>query len=129
MSLALLTGLAACSSDDDPSPVETGEQDGGATGEGGDSGDASEGVTYCDVEEIIDQKCVLCHSEEPVHGAPMSLATYEDAVDSKLIFKIAVEEGWMPELSAELDPEVEDLTDAERELLLEWLEADAPDCP
>lgn len=36
-------------------------------------------VTYVDnVKSIIDNNCIICHSDPPVNGAPISLITFEN---------------------------------------------------
>ncbi|MDT0558161.1 hypothetical protein RM697_05865 [Ichthyenterobacterium sp. W332] len=53
-------------------------------------------VTYNNtVKAIIDNNCILCHSNPPVNGAPMSLTTFDDV-------KIAVEmRGLIERISSE----------------------------
>lgn len=35
-------------------------------------------ITYNDVKPIIDNNCILCHSDPPINGAPMPLLTYNN---------------------------------------------------
>lgn len=40
-------------------------------------------VTYeADVKTIIDNNCIICHSNPPQNGAPMPLVTYENVKDA-----------------------------------------------
>ena len=40
-------------------------------------------VTYNNtVKSIIDNNCIVCHTEPPINGAPMSLLTYDDVRDA-----------------------------------------------
>ncbi len=54
-------------------------------------------VTYQDVKPIIDNVCLVCHSNPPQNGAPMPLVSYEnvkEAVQNRnLINKISLNEG------------------------------------
>lgn len=115
-----------------------GEQPGASGGAGGSSG-ANGGAPaielgYCDVQPFVQTKCVRCHSEPPENGAPFSLATYADWAatppnqDAPAAERAAtmVEMGWMPPTGLDVEPEVEDLSGIERQLLLEWIEEGAP---
>lgn len=54
-------------------------------------------VTYQDVNPIVSQNCLACHSNPPQNGAPMSLDTYaalKDAVLNRgLLDRITRQEG------------------------------------
>jgi len=57
----------------------------------------SENIVYTeDVKPIIDNNCIICHSNPPQNGAPMSLLSYEnvkDAVENRnLIPRISSED-------------------------------------
>lgn len=40
-------------------------------------------VTYEDnIKPIIDNNCIVCHSNPPINGAPMALTTYNDVKDA-----------------------------------------------
>lgn len=59
--------------------------------------EAEEQVTYSDVKFIFDNSCVVCHSNPPQNGAPMSLDSYlaaRDAVLNRgLLDRVSREEG------------------------------------
>lgn len=59
--------------------------------------EAEEQVTYRDVKFILDNSCVVCHSNPPQNGAPMSLDSYlaaRDAVLNRgLLDRVSREEG------------------------------------
>lgn len=87
------------------------------------------GLTYCDVRDIIEVKCLRCHTAEPQYGAPMPLVTYEELYEERFRALHAIEEDFMPDLWTTIEPEAETLTEAEKHDLVEWLESGAPDCP
>ena len=41
-------------------------------------------VTYQDVESIIGDNCLNCHSNPPQNGAPMSLSSFDDLMNAVL---------------------------------------------
>ncbi len=59
--------------------------------------EAEEQVTYSEVKFIFDNSCVVCHSNPPQNGAPMSLDSYlaaRDAVLNRgLLDRVSREEG------------------------------------
>lgn len=93
---------------------------------------------FCNVQRVLQDKCQRCHSDPPQHGAPFALVTYDDtqALDRHeqpryLAMEEAVASGTMPATFLKLDPPVEPLDESEKQLLLDWCAADAPngDCP
>jgi uncharacterized membrane protein len=93
---------------------------------------AAEELTWCQVREVLADKCHRCHTDPPEHGAPFSLLTYEDTqvLDRRGTPRFervydAVESEYMPPTFLKLEPPVEPLTDAERKLLLDWAAANA----
>ncbi|HKQ71775.1 MAG TPA: hypothetical protein VJT73_20670 [Polyangiaceae bacterium] len=102
-------------------------------------GDAGAGSTWCDVLGVLEAKCQRCHREPPDHGAPFPLMTYADTQVRKGILMSLVQSMVLEEVAADrmpaafvvLDPPVEALTIAEKNVLLGWSET-APsslDCP
>lgn len=101
---------------------------GGAGGTGGTmcSGDPESGDIPCDVHAILEANCLTCHNENHVMGAPIDLLACErfheiDCDDVKTRFQKArdyVESDFMP-LGT-------DLTPADKQTLLDWLDACAP---
>jgi len=57
---------------------------GGPTGTGGSSGgitgDAGTSTALCSLQQTLRTRCVSCHSNPPVNGAPMPLITYADLI-------------------------------------------------
>lgn len=84
-------------------------------------------LSYCDAEIIIEDKCVRCHSEGGDVDTPFTLTSYEDVSERVTSMVRVIKNGSMPFVELDLEPEVEPLTSAEKELLLEWLEAGAPE--
>ncbi len=41
-------------------------------------------VTYQNIQPIVSQNCIVCHSNPPQNGAPMSLETYLDVKNAVL---------------------------------------------
>lgn len=83
--------------------------------------------TYCDARIVIEEKCLRCHQEDGDLSAPFFLDTYDDISRRIDSLERVIRNGSMPFLDRDLEPEVEPLTTAERELLLEWLAAGAPE--
>lgn len=79
-----------------------------------------ETVTYeGEIATLIERRCLVCHRDPPVAGAPNSLATYEDAARFAPRMKArAVDEGTMPPGAP--------LPDDERALIAAWVAAGAP---
>jgi uncharacterized membrane protein len=85
--------------------------------------------SWCQVRTVLEEKCGRCHSDPPDHGAPFSLATYEDTqvADRKGTLRFerirdAVDSEYMPATWVKLDPPVESLTENERAVILDWAE-------
>lgn len=102
-----------------------------AGGENRDAGSARlvrAGEIPCAPRAVLQAVCHNCHSDPPRNGAPFSQLTYQDIdadLDGEPVYvrmREAVREGRMP-----LDPYV--LTDEQRRVLVEWLDADAPPAP
>ncbi len=85
---------------------------------------------------MVTQKCLRCHADPPLHGAPFALDSYEaitapspttDDPDRTRADRMldAVESGYMPYMGAKLDPPVEALSCEEKRTLLMWLSAGA----
>jgi hypothetical protein len=90
-------------------------------------------IGWCDAQPIIADKCGRCHGDPTSNGAPFSLVTYADtqrtdARDRPRFERMlsAIETDYMPATFLKLEPTVEPLGEAERQLLLDWLSAEAP---
>lgn len=81
---------------------------------------------YCDVESVIQERCVVCHSDPPVESAPYSLATYEDVIAHQDIVREEIKSKGMPLIDAGVGSKA--LTKEERRMLLDWLKKDPADC-
>ncbi len=112
--LALAGALLGCSS---------GETDGEAL--------PSTDLRYCDVEPIFEDKCVRCHSDGGDVATPFSLERYDDVDERATAIKRAIRgtgAGSMPPVGVyDVDPDVEPLSDEERDLLSEWIAGGAPE--
>jgi hypothetical protein len=113
----------------------------GAVGCGGDDDDDDTGmmteglIIPCDVQEVLVAKCQRCHGDPLQNGAPFPLITleqvhmrYGDSPSSMAIYTYiapAVESGFMPLMSASVMPPVVPLTDEEKTILLDWVDAGA----
>lgn len=82
----------------------------------------------CEARRLLEERCGRCHGSPPEHGAPFSLASYEDlgVTDAKGVTRreraiAAIERGDMPARFIELEPPVAELDEEERETLLSWL--------
>jgi hypothetical protein len=81
-----------------------------------------------DIACIIYQNCSSCHNDEGV--GPFSLMSYSDAYNFRSSIRYFVEEEIMPPFPA--DPEYADylnvtkLSDAEKQAILDWIDAGAP---
>jgi len=84
----------------------------------------------CDVDDVLAAKCRRCHSTPTRHNAPFSLLTWEDTQPlfrDRPRFQVmasAVKSGFMP-YSVRTNPPVERLSDAEKQVIVDWAEAGA----
>jgi uncharacterized membrane protein len=89
----------------------------------------------CDVDDVFARKCRRCHTIPTRHGAPFVFLTWQDAqqirADQPLSALIgrAVRSGFMP-YRIEANPPVQPLTEEEKKIILDWVDAGAPrqDC-
>ncbi|WP_096330110.1 cytochrome c [Nannocystis exedens] len=92
------------------------------------TGDPVGPTYYRDIKAILDAKCATCH--RPGDIAPFSLTNYDEAGMFAKILAPAIENRTMPPWppGADCNQFAHDrgLTDAERELVLAWIAADAP---
>jgi uncharacterized membrane protein len=99
---------------------------------GSDSDDASQPATFAEVQEILEQRCVPCHSANPtqpgVFGPPASLqldlpvniTTLKDLIYERVVVKKD-----MPDADAAGKPNATGMTDKERERFASWYRAGA----
>lgn len=118
-------------SDDDDDDDSTGEPPSGSDTEPGGSPAASTDLP-CEVLDVLQRECQMCHGDEPIFGAPMPLADYSDlmvpapsdpsqAMHEVVARRLLDEASPMPP-GGEIDP-------ADRQVLLDWIEAGAPEDP
>jgi hypothetical protein len=89
----------------------------------------------CAVDDVLSRKCRRCHTVPTRHGAPFVFLTWEDAqqmrADQPLtaLMGRAVRSGFMP-YKIDANPKVEPLTEDEKKIILDWIDAGAPrqDC-
>jgi len=89
----------------------------------------------CAVDEVFARKCRRCHTIPTRHGAPLVFLTWEDTRQDRQgqtiasIIGRAVRTGFMP-YRMEANPPVLPLTDDEKKIILDWVDAGAPrgDC-
>lgn len=90
----------------------------------------------CALDELLAAKCRRCHTIPARHNAPFSLLTWDDTrglVGDRsryLVMASATKSGYMP-YNVPANPPVERLTDEEKKLIADWVEAGAPKaaCP
>jgi hypothetical protein len=118
--------LAACTNDDAPPANETGST-GDETETVGEDPDAL--VWWRDVQPIVQDKCVGCHS--PGNIAPFSLETYAEFTAWSAVLGPAVESGQMPPWGADPDcnsySNDRSLSLEQQELILEYVAGDMPE--
>ncbi len=143
--MVLLTFLPGCFIDDpgladdtgcadgcETSPTGSDDGDPGNTDPDGGSGDAeppgAAGIP-CDIQELLATHCAQCHGDPPLYGAPMPLADHDDfqvpaASDvTRSVHEMAVQRLLDP---ASPMPPGGDIDPDDRDALLAWLEAGAP---
>jgi hypothetical protein len=89
----------------------------------------------CAVDEVFARKCRRCHTIPTRHGAPLVFLTWEDAHQDRQGIPVAsvigraVRTGFMP-YRMEANPPVLPLTEDEKKIILDWVDAGAPrgDC-
>ena len=149
--IAAVFGVVACTPDPAPSnddldddETDTGDGDPGDgdpgdrdPGDGDGDGDPVEGLSYWkDAKAIIDAGCVTCHVAGGI--GPFALETWEQVEQFAPILAPAIADlsmpPWPPNAECNSYHDDRSLTDAERELLLEWIaigypEGDSADAP
>jgi hypothetical protein len=89
----------------------------------------------CDVDEIFARKCRRCHTVPTRHGAPFVFLTWDDTRQDRLgqplyaVIGRAVRTNYMP-YRVDANPPVQPLTEQEKKVILDWVDAGAPrvDC-
>lgn len=89
----------------------------------------------CKVDDVFALRCRRCHTIPTRHAAPFVFLTWDDTRQDRLgqpLFQVigrAVRTNFMP-YRIEANPPVEPLTDEEKKVILDWVDAGAPreDC-
>ncbi len=85
----------------------------------------------CDVDDVFARKCRRCHGEPTRHGAPLTFYTWSDLHAIRGVEPVyhhvgrVVYTGSMP-FQTPANPPVEPLTEAEKQIILDWVKAGAP---
>jgi hypothetical protein len=85
----------------------------------------------CKVDEVFASKCRRCHTVPTRHGAPFVFLTWEDTQQDRLgqplyaVIGRAVRTDFMPQ-RIEANPPVLPLSDEEKKIILDWVDAGAP---
>jgi hypothetical protein len=99
------------------------------SGTGGSTGAGSS--AYCDLQQMLRARCVGCHSNPPVGGAPMPLVTYADLLapartnPSKTVAELAIERMQDPVKPMPPSP-LPRATPAETSTVSNWIAAGTP---
>jgi peroxiredoxin len=90
---------------------------------------ATEATWHADVAPLVEARCAACH--RPGQIAPFSLVTYRDVKSRRAVIREVVSEGRMPPWHADAPRGTFEndlrLEDAEKSMLLEWIDAGAPE--
>ncbi|HVY28682.1 MAG TPA: hypothetical protein VHB79_19130 [Polyangiaceae bacterium] len=89
----------------------------------------------CKLDDVFAHKCRRCHTIPTRHGAPFVFLTWDDTRQDRMgqplvnIIGRAVRTGFMP-YRVEANPPVQQLTDEEKKIILDWVDAGGPreDC-
>jgi hypothetical protein len=85
----------------------------------------------CDVDDVFARKCRRCHGTPTRHGAPLTFYTWADMHAIRGVEPVyhhvgrVVYVGSMP-FQTLTNPPVEPLTEAEKQIILDWVKAGAP---
>ena len=86
----------------------------------------------CDVQDVLEAKCLRCHGTVLENDAPYHLVTIaqiHEVRGGRPVYdrmRSVLEDDYMPPVVIPLDPPVQPLTAAEKATLLEWVRAGAP---
>lgn len=138
-SVSVSSGGGASSASGGPATTTSGVggANGGAGGTGGNEtppcvDETDVGDFPCEVFEVLNDKCHVCHQDPPDNGAPFSLLTYEDTQkpysDRQRWERMTevVEDGAVPSMPFGDAP---DLTTTQLNVLRKWFKACAPPAP
>ena len=83
------------------------------------------------VDDVFAAKCRRCHTRPTRHGAPLVFLTWDDTRQDRqgqplyAVIGRAVRTGYMP-YRVEANPPVLELTNEEKQIILDWVDAGAP---
>jgi hypothetical protein len=80
------------------------------------------------VEPIFEASCQRCHGSPLRHDAPFPLTSYEEIYAERAMVRRAVQSGFMPYTGSSISPPVQELSSSEQDLIVEWVDAGAPNC-
>jgi hypothetical protein len=117
-------------SNDEEGDWSTGDGDGDtSTGDGDGDGDAAAATYWKDTKAIIDARCVSCHVEGGI--GPFALDTWAQVQQWAQVLAPSIGDlsmpPWPPNETCNTYADDRSLTLAERELLLEWIDAGYPE--
>ncbi|MEZ4229288.1 MAG: hypothetical protein R3B89_08995 [Polyangiaceae bacterium] len=87
----------------------------------------------CEVQQALEHNCLRCHGEHKEYGAPYSFTSLEEihrVRGGEPLYRRmleALEDDFMPPVTLKVEPPVADISDADRQVLLEWTRAGAPE--
>ncbi|MEM9454844.1 MAG: hypothetical protein AAGF11_11740 [Myxococcota bacterium] len=121
----------ACNPDDGSTSasMDAVDESGEAPDAGDESGSASAPEIPCDIQQILRDNCGDCHGDPPRYGAPMPLVDYDDfQVPAESSVARSVWEVTIDRLGDPVSPMPPggDMDPDDRDDLLAWLEAGAP---
>ena len=113
------SGSGSSETDDGPDPDGSSDEDGEPSGP----------AVPCEIQELLQEHCGDCHADPPRYGAPMALVDYEHfqvpatSDPTRSVFELAIER--MNDPVRPMPPNG-DIAPEDRDALLAWLEAGAP---
>lgn len=105
----------------------------GCSGSDGSEIDMPGAPIPCEVQRVLQRNCLRCHGEHKEYGAPYSFTSLEEihrVRGGQPLYRRmheALEEDFMPPVTLNVEPPVQDISDADRDVLLEWTQAGAPE--
>ncbi|MCB9607609.1 MAG: hypothetical protein H6716_13525 [Polyangiaceae bacterium] len=87
----------------------------------------------CEVQQVLERNCLRCHGEEKQYGAPYSFISLDEihrVRGGEPLYRRmldALEEDFMPPVTLKVEPPVQDISDTDRDVLIAWTRAGAPE--
>ncbi len=115
--------------DGDSNPGGDGDWNNPNPGGGGHTGALSK--LPCDLQQVVQTKCVSCHADMPLFGATMSLTSYEAFTDPSSDPSVPVYQAVKDRIhrmgTGRMPPSPGELTEAELAAFDAWIDAGAPE--